>query len=328
MSFVIEDASVSGAGVAVIPAQAVKPRLALRTVLAGVVTVVLWASAFAGIRMGLGSDGSVGYGPAELACLRFTVAALGLAVYACLGGVRLPAGRDLPAIILVALVAVPVYHLLLNFGEVSVAAGPAAVLINTSPIFTALLAMAFLGERLRLWGWIGIGVCFGGAVVIAMAKPGRLQWDPRALLILGSALSAGVYTIMQKPLLRRYSALELTSYLMWFGALTLLLFMPHTLAQMRAVPPAATLAVVYLGIFPAALAYVTWAYVLARMPASVAATLTYLIGPLSFIIAWVWLGEVPAALALAGAGLVIVGVVLVNRLGMDKDARAAHGTKC
>src|ERR1039458_6103715 len=119
------------------------PRFTSRTILALAFALVLWASAFAGIRAGLRA-----YAPANLAVLRFLVASVVLAVYAALAHFRRPRLRDLPGLILSGAIGITFYNLALNYGETRVTAGAASMLIASTPIWTALAARFWLHEKL------------------------------------------------------------------------------------------------------------------------------------------------------------------------------------
>jgi drug/metabolite transporter (DMT)-like permease len=285
-------------------------------VVAGV-TMVLWASAYPGIRAGLQS-----YSPVHLAVLRYAAAALTLGVFALVKHLRLPRWRDLVGMALLGLVGIAVYGAALNTGEVRVPAAVASVLINTSPIFVALEARVWLRERVPRMGWLGILVSLSGVAVIAWS--GRTgagaSLDAHALLIVGAAFAFSLYVVGQKPFLRRYTAVEFATYAVCASACALLVFVPGLPEAVRAAPLSDTLAVLYLGVFPGAIGYVTWAYALAHIPASRAATFLYLQPLLALGIAWVWLGEWPSVLAIVGGMLVLSGVMVVNVRGREAAA--------
>jgi drug/metabolite transporter (DMT)-like permease len=284
--------------------------------------VVVWGSAFPAI----GAAVAV-YSPGHLVLLRFLVASTILAAHAVVVRQRLPDRRDVPMLFVAALAGVVGYQTALSYGQRVVSAGAASLLVNTSPIFTVLLAAAFLGERLTRLGWLGVAVSFAGATVVSLAEAGAVRLEPAALLVVFSAAAGSVYTVLQKPFLTRYRPVEYVSYVVWSGTLMLLVFMPGLADAVRHAPMRATGAAVYLGVSPSIAGYALFTYGLSRLPASRVASFMYLIPASALAIAWLWLGEVPTWLTLAGGVVSLLGVVVVNRWGMPTtDARLAEPT--
>ncbi len=136
--------------------------------------------------------------------------------------------------------------------------------------------------------------------------------------MLSSALATGISVILQKKYLVRYTPAEFTCHLVWAGTIFLLPFGGGLLQQMSRAPLSATLAIVYIGIFPAALAYLGWGYALTRIPASNAASYLYMVPVFAIFIAWIWLREVPHVLSLLGGAIALAGVLLVNTRTKEK----------
>ncbi len=268
-------------------------------------TIVLWASAFVGIRVAL-----KGYTPVQLAALRYLVAALILGIRAFFRRVPIPERRDWLRIILSSFLGFVVYATLLNYGETRVAAGLASFIVYTVPLITAILSSLFLHERMGRLGWLGLATSLGGTGLIAFTTGQRLSFEPAVLALLAAAFALALHFILQKPLTQRYGAFTITSWAVWVSTVALLPVLP--LKELSQVPLSATISVVYLGVLPTVVAYSTWAYAVARMPVARTTTCLYFIPGIATVIGFVLLGERPASLAILGGIVAIGGVVLVN----------------
>jgi drug/metabolite transporter (DMT)-like permease len=278
------------------------------------VTLLLWSSAFAAIRHAVRD-----YPPTSLALVRFVLASAALWLFARWrarsGAPRLspPIGRgDRIRAAVAGLLTVPVYQVALNAGSRTVPAGVASLLVNTGPIFTAIAATMFLRERLGPRGWAGLFVAFGGAALVSWGVAGGFRFEGDIGFVMIAAVAQAAYFAVSKPILARRGAFETTCYQIWWGTLFMLPFAPGAWRAIQEAPGAATWSVIYLGLFPGAIGYVTWTYVLSRLPASRASSLLYLVPPLAFTIAWVGLGEQPTWISALGGIPILAGVALIN----------------
>ncbi|HEV2216482.1 MAG TPA: DMT family transporter [Candidatus Dormibacteraeota bacterium] len=292
-------------------AVASRPRLAADAagLVAGLVTVVAWGSAFVGIR-------AAGHAlsPGSIALGRLIVSCAILVPVAVMRREPLPARRDVVQIAVYGVLWLAIYSTTLNAAERSVDAGTAAMLVNTGPILIAILAGLFLHEGFPRRLFAGCAIAFAGAVLIGFAgtHSGTASRFGIVLCVV-AALAYAVAVVVQKPALKRVSSFQVT----WIGvvaaAVACLPFAPHLAAEAPTAGVSAIAWTIYLGAVPTALGFATWSYALRRTSAGRTASLNYLIPVVAIVLGWALLGEAPPALALVGGTLCIAGVYVARR---------------
>jgi drug/metabolite transporter (DMT)-like permease len=239
------------------------------------ITVVLWASAFVAIR-GAGRD----FSPGALALGRLVCGVLVLGLVSLLRREGWPPRAAWPGIVAAGLLWFGVYMVALNWGEQKVDAGTAAMVVNIGPVVIALLSGLLLKEGFPRSLLLGMAVSFAGVVVVGIATSGGGGASTTGILLcLLAALSYSIAVVCQKPALRHASALQLTTFGAAVGMAACLPFSGQLVTQTASAPLTATLSVVYLGVFPTALAFTTWGYALARTTAGKMGATTYLAPP-------------------------------------------------
>ena len=284
----------------------------LATIAAALLTVCLWASAFVGIRSA-GRELS----PGALTLGRLLVAAAALLVVGLARGEQLPSRLALRAVglplLACGLLWFGAYNVALNSAERRVDAGTASMLVNVGPILIAVLAGLLLREGFPRALFAGCAVSFAGVVVIAVATSNRSTTTAGVLLCLAAAAAYSGGVVAQKVVLRRISPLQTIFLCAVIGAAACTPFAPQLAHEVGHARGSAIGWVVYLGLGPTALGFVTWAFALARTDAGRLGATTYLVPPISILLGWLLLGETPAALAYLGGALCLAGVGVARR---------------
>jgi drug/metabolite transporter (DMT)-like permease len=290
-------------------------RLALA---AALTTVVLWASAFVGIRA---ADRALS--PGSLALARLVVGTIALGTLVVARRQPLPRRSDLPGLIACGLLWFGAYNLLLNQAERTVDAGTAAMLVNTGPVFVAILSGVFLHEGFPRRLVVGCAIGFGGAVIIGFATSTHgFQAGLGAVLCVAAAVVYAGGVTAEKPLLARNSALTVTWLACTIGAVVCVPFAPQLVHDLGRADAGTIAWALYLGIFPTAVGFSFWAYALARTSGGRMGAMGYLVPPVAILLGWLVLGAVPPLLALAGGVLCLAGVAVTRGTGLRRRFEA------
>jgi len=274
------------------------------------VTILAWASAFIVIR-GTGQYFTGG----ALALGRLVVGTALLGIVVLLGRKWVaPNRREWLQIIGFGVLWFGAYNVALNTAEQSLDAGTTAMIVNIGPILIALGAGIFLREGIPKWLAIGAGVAFVGVVLIGIGTGASgLGNGVGVALALVAALTYAAGVLLQKPTLKRLPNAQVTWLGCAIGMVVCLPFSGELVAGLADAPAPAIVGLVYLGAVPTALGFSTWAYALSRMPAGQLGISTYIVPPLAVVLGLIVFREVPAALAVIGGVVCLVGVALSRR---------------
>jgi drug/metabolite transporter (DMT)-like permease len=297
---------------------------AARLWIAIAVTVTLWASAFVGIRIA-----APGFSPGALTLGRIAVGSLALTLLrlvsnrAARGGSsglpggaqrgRIPRGKVLLLVVAWGVGWFGIYNLALNAAERHVDAGTASLLVNVvAPMIIAVLAGLLLGEGFPRRLIVGMIVAAAGVAVIATATSTG-KFDAIGIMLgIGAAVMYASAATFQKVLLRRVDAATMTWLGCLSGTIACLPFAPQLISELTTAPLSSIVAVAYLGVFPTAIAFTTWGYVLSHSSAGRSAASTYAVPAVVLLLAFLVLKETPPPAALLGEILALGGVAVAT----------------
>lgn len=291
-----------------------------KTFIIAFLTIIGWSSGFAGIRASLLG----GFEPFNLVLFRFLIASIIFLIYAILTrkNFNLPKKRDLPQIIALGIVGITFYHTGVTFGQQTVEAGTAGMIVGSAPIFTTIIAAIFLRERIEWFAWLGLIVGFSGIMLITVGSSGAFVMSKGMVYVILATISTSFFFVFQKQLFTKYHPIELTAYFTWAGTIPLLIFLPSLINNFSSVTVEANWAAIYVGVVPAALCYATWAIALSMGDVSKVTGMMYLEPVFAIIIAWIWLHEFPSPLSIVGGAIAVSSVAIVNLISRSRRLRS------
>ena len=274
-----------------------------------VITDLFWSSAFVITRLALRT-----VSPLPLGFLRYLAASVALVAVLIVMRVKPPKKKDWPLFLVSGLTGFTLYVTAFNIGSVTVTAATGNVIISFVPVLTALLALFFYKEKLAGPQWLAIGVQFIGIVILTLYD-GVFTANFGFVWLFIAAVLVSVYNLLQRKLVRKYSAFVSTAYSILAGTLFLSVFAPSAAAEMQSAPLNVWLYVIFLGVFPGAVAYVCWskAFEKAEKTSQVSNYLffnPFITSVLGFFIA----GEAPSAATLIGGVIIVFGAVMFNKV--------------
>jgi drug/metabolite transporter (DMT)-like permease len=277
------------------------------------VVMVFWAGNFIVVKGAIGILPPVGF-----TFLRYCVAAITLLILLRWreGAIRLPRG-DVVRIMGLGVIGFGCYQILWPVALQTIPAGDSALLIATTPVMTALLAMALGADTPNAVKLIGAFVSFAGVALVIAAGQGLVLGASLGgdFLTLVAAACWAVYTVFGATILRRHSPLVTTTWAILAGTLFIA---PLGIAQLATSDlsgfgPPVLLAILYSGTLAAGFANVVIFHGVKLLGPTRVNALQFLVPVLAVVMAAMFLSEPIRPIQVVGGAIILAGVALLRR---------------
>jgi drug/metabolite transporter (DMT)-like permease len=281
--------------------------------------VLMWGTTFVSSKVLLNS----GLLPADIFFVRFVIAYLCML---CLSHKRLFANSIADELTLVGLglMGGSIYFLVENMALLHSTASNVSILVSTTPLVTAmLLAIFYKSERLSARQIFGSVLAFVGVVLVVLNGQFILHLNPLGdALALGASFTWGFYSLFMRRIMGRYSADFITRKVFFYGLVTILpyfaLVHPLNIGLLTSGNMTIWGNLIFLGFVASTGGYLLWNWVMRKLGAVKSTNFIYLQSLVAMVAGHVILGERITFMAIAGAVILIVGMVLAVRKKRSK----------
>lgn len=256
--------------------------------------------------------------PLSFNALRFTLASAAMLILALAMRNRVElAPGDGRRLFLLGLLGNTCYQSMFIIGMAHTRAGNAALILATTPLFTAVLGRIRKHEYFAKRGVVGLLLAFAGIVMIVISGRGEVSIGETLVgdsLLLGSTLCWSLYTVGSKQLVHKYGSMKATTIMMTSGTPFLLAVCAPSLMRQdwSRVRPLAWAGLAFSGLFAIALAYLIWSYGVRTIGSTRTAIYSNITPIVAMLVAWPALGESPSIGQVLGAVVIFGGVYLVQ----------------
>ena len=275
-----------------------------------IITIIFWALGFVFTRLALQY-----FDAYSLSFLRYFSASITLIICTYFIKINKPKKEDLITFFLAGCSGFFMYVILFNNGTALVSAATSSIVIAMVPVITALLASYIYNENLNLYQWFAIVIEFVGILVLTLMND-SFSINKGILILLVAAVCLASYNILQRKITKKYSALQSSTYSIFFGTLMLCIFLPKSFIRLSSAPPIYIIYVLILGIFSSAIAYISWSKAISLAEKTTYVSNYMFITPfLTTILGFIMIKEIPDKSTILGGIIILSGVFIFNKEG-------------
>lgn len=288
-------------------------KLTLTSTLLVLSSVIMWATSFPLIKVGLDYAP-----PVTFSAVRYLIAALFMTLVLTyrkgLAEMMKEYLEDWKTLTLLGLVGIALPNALLNIGLQFTTASLSSIIQASGPVWTVIVAVPLLKESLGVDKIAGMVIAM--AATVLLVTEGGIDINNSTflgnVLILGTAICYAFSGVITKVALRKHHPIETTGWSLITGSLILLALAPIDWGEGVALNSDFLIILVFLGLFPGALAFLLYNYVLVKSEVSTLSLFLYLIPVFATIISIVFLGESITVMTVILGSMIIFGVAVAQ----------------
>lgn len=227
--------------------------------------------------------------------------------------------EDFLRLFTLSLIGYVIYQLCFIHGVALTTASNSSLILATTPIFVALLSSVLGIEKVERKIWGGVALSFSGILLITLGGGQTPTLADQSLigdlLIFAGTLCWSMYTVLSKPLLQKYSPIQLVTLTMIIGTPPLVIISVPSLKEQSwvSISPYGWLCLIYSFLFSLAIGYVLWYRGISRIGSARTALYSNLTPVIALTIAWLFLTETMTPLQILGATLIFISLYIARR---------------
>ena len=227
--------------------------------------------------------------------------------------ISLPKLKDIPAFVFAGFSGYAGYIVFFNMATLLSSPSTLSVINALAPAITAIVAYFIFNEKIKIIGWISMGISFCGILILTLWN-GTLTVNKGVIYMLIGCVLLSLYNISQRYLTKKYSSFDVSMYSMLIGGILLVVYSPSSVRNIFSISFNSLILIIYMSVFPSIISYFFWtkAFEIAKHTTEVTSFM-FVTPVLATLMGIIILGDIPKLSTLIGGIIIILGMILFNK---------------
>ena len=227
--------------------------------------------------------------------------------------ISLPKLKDILAFVFAGFSGYAGYIVFFNMATLLSSPSTLSVINALAPAITAIVAYFIFNEKIKIIGWISMGISFCGILILTLWN-GTLTVNKGVIYMLIGCVLLSLYNISQRYLTKKYSSFDVSMYSMLIGGILLVVYSPSSVRNIFSISFNSLIFIIYMSVFPSIISYFFWtkAFEIAKHTTEVTSFM-FVTPVLATLMGIIILGDIPKLSTLIGGVVIILGMIIFNK---------------